>query len=191
MEWTKDDVADLIAFTQSIDSDDIKVKEQIKKVLLDNRYIIHTLNNKELEAAEAEADEYYGINILPYYIISPTQTNIQNFICFEVNYDELNRYNSVVKKLNVVFYVLCNQKNIIDEDTGVARHDLLASLIQYDFNFTNYLGSKLRLVSDVSNVVDTEYACRILTFEQITDNNLVKTPYKDGTRSQARLANKI
>lgn len=186
MEWTQQDVAELQAFTTTIDSDDIKCKEQIKKILLNNRFIIHVLNNKELEEVDAEPDEYYGINILPYYIINPTQTNVQNFICFEINYDELNRYNSEVKKLNIVFYILCHHDNIIDEDTGISRHDLLASLIQYDFNFSNAFGQKIRLVSDVTNVVDNHYAARILTFEQITDNNLTKT-----YNGNPRLANKF
>ena len=186
MEWTQDDIAKLQAFTQTIDSDDIKIKEQIKEKLLNNKYIIHVLNNEELEKLDSEADEYYGINILPYYIVSPTQTNVQNFVCFEINYEELDRYNSAVKKLNIVFYILCHQKNIIDEDTGISRHDLLAALIQHDFNFTNYFGKKIKLKSDVSNVVDTNYACRVLTFEQITDNNLVKT-----YNNQPRLANKF
>lgn len=186
MEWTQQDVAELQAFTTTIDSDDIKCKEQIKKILLNNRFIIHVLNNKELEEVDAEPDEYYGINILPYYIINPTQTNVQNFICFEINYDELNRYNSAVKKLNIVFYILCHHDNITDEDTGVARHDLLAALIQHDFNFSNEFGQKIRLVSDVSSVVDNHYASRTLTFEQITDNNLTKT-----YNSNPRLANKF
>lgn len=186
MEWTQDDIAELQAFTQTIDSDDIKIKEQIKEKLLNNKFIIHVLNNEELEKLGAEADEYYGVNILPYYMISPTQTNVQNFVCFEINYDELDRYNHCVKKLNIVFYVLCHQKNIIDKDTGISRHDLLASLIQYDFNFSNDFGKKIKLISDVSNVVDTNYSCRVLTFQQITDNNLVKT--KNGS---PRLSNKF
>ena len=36
MEWTKEDVTALLAFKKTIDSDDIKVKEQIKKILLNN-----------------------------------------------------------------------------------------------------------------------------------------------------------
>lgn len=194
MEWTQQDTDALRQFTTTIDSDDIKVKEKIKQVLLDNRFIIKTLNNKELEDVDAEPEEYYGINILPYYMISPTQTNVQNFICYEVAYNELDRYNSAVKKLNIVFTILCNDKtimddpdkenNIIDDGTGIPRHDLLAALIQDTFNYTNYFGRKIKLVSDVPSTVDTHYACRVLTFEQITDNNLVKTS------GQPRLANK-
>lgn len=186
MEWTQSDKEALVAFKETIDSDNIKIKQKIKKTLLNNRFIIHVLNNKELEEAEAEPDDYFGVNILDYYMISPTQHNVQNFICYETNYDELNRYNSTVKIMQVVFYILCEQKNIKDEDTGIARHDLLAALIQDQFNYTNMFGSKLKLVSDVCGVVDTNYAGRTLTFEQVTDNNVIKTI--NGT---PRFANKI
>lgn len=176
MEWTMEDKEALQSFKNAIDSDDIKVKEQIKKVLLNSRFIIHVLNNKELEESDAEPDDYFGINILPYILVTPTQTNVQNFICYEVNYDTLSQYNKSIKLLNITFYILCEQKNIIDKDTGIAKHDLLASLIQYEFNFTNYIGGgKIELVSDTSSVVDSNYATRTLVFRQMTDNNLVKT----------------
>jgi len=186
MEWTQEDVAELQKFTTTIDSDDIKVKEQIKQMLLNNRFIIHVLNNKELEDAGAEPDEYYGINILPYYLIEPIQSNVKNYICFEIAYDELMRYNSAVKRLNIIFHILCHHDSITDEDTGVARHDLLAALIQHDFNFSNNFGKKIKLVADQSRPVDNHFAARTLTFEQITDNNLTKT-YNDNPR----LANKV
>lgn len=195
MEWTKEDSEALLSFKTAIDSDDIKVKEKIKQILLNNRFIIHVLNNKELEDADCEPDEYFGINILPYYLIEPTQTNIQNFICFEVDYDMASSYqyskshkslNSTIKTLRVIFHVLCEQKNVVDKETGIARHDLLAALIQDQFNWTNYFGTKLMLVSDVSGVIDGKYASRTLIFEQTTDNNIVKTI--DNT---PRLINKI
>ena len=184
MKWTKEDRDKLLSFKQNYDSDDIRVKEKIKQLLLENRYIIHVLNNKELEENDCEPDEYFGVNILPYYIISPTQTDVENFLCFEIQYDESSSFrynkshsslNSTIKNLRIVFYILCNNKNIIDKETGIARHDLLAALIQDQFNWTNYFGPKIMLVSDVPNVVDNNYASRVLTFEQTTDNNIVKT----------------
>ncbi len=185
MEWTNEDRAKLLSMKETVDSDDIKVKEGIKKILLENRYIIHVLNNKELEEADAEIDEYFGVNILPYYIIQPTQHNVQNFICYEVAYDEVNKYNTAVKTLRIIFYILCEHKNLIDKETGMARHDLLAALIQDQFNFSNDFGAKIHLISDVPTVVDNDYACRTMIFKQIADNNLVKT--KDGI---PRFANK-
>lgn len=175
MEWTNEDREYLLKFKDAVDSDDVKIKEGIKKILLQNKYIVHVLNNKELEEADSEPEDYFGVNILPYYIINPTQHNVQNFVCYEVSYKDIDRYNSAVKQQTIIFYVLCEQRNNKDLETGIARHDLLAALIQDQFNNTNYFGNKLTLVSDVAGVVDGDYASRTLTFEQRTDNNLIRT----------------
>ena len=71
------------------DSDDIRIKEKIKKKLLENNKLIYVLNNKELLEADAEPDDYYGVNILPYYLIHPTQHSSNNFICFTTDYKDL------------------------------------------------------------------------------------------------------
>lgn len=175
MQWTDEDREALLAFGEKIDCDDLKVKEQIKKVLLNNRFIIHVLNNKELEESDAEPDEYYNVNILPYYMIPDVQSSTKNFLCYEVGYKDLNRYNRSVKMLQIVFHILCHKEDIIDQETSLARHDLLAALVQDEFNFTNYFGAKIELVGDIPSTTDTKYATRTLTFEQITDNNLVKS----------------
>ena len=175
MKWTEEDSAYLRSYRNIVDYDGIKIKEQIKQQLLDNKYIIHVLNNKELEDSEASADESFGKNILPYYLIQPTQTDVENFICYTVGFREENRSNSCVKVLMITFVILCEQKNIIDKDTSLARTDLLAALIQDQFNYINYFGRKVHIVRDEESVVDNVYATRTLIFEQETDNNLVKT----------------
>lgn len=175
MDWTSDDLKYLRSYKQIMDSDDIKIKEQIKKKLIDNKYIIHVLHNKELENAEAEADEYFGINILPYYMINPTQHNVENYLCYEVSYDELDRFNKSAKLLEIIFYVLSHNKDAIDPETGIARHDLLAALILNQFDWTNIFGAKIHCTSDRPSIVDNDYLCRTLIFQQITDNNVAKT----------------
>lgn len=175
MKLSADELKELRNLKTNIDSDDIRIKNKIKEKLLDNYKIIYALNNKELEECDAEPDEYYGVNILPYYMITPTQTNVQNYICFETQYDELDRYNKAVKYMQIIFYVLCEQKNIIDKNTSIARHDLLASLLVQEFNYTNYFGAKIRCISNEPSVVDNSYSCRTIVFEQISDNNLVET----------------
>lgn len=175
MELSQDEIKELRELKTNLDSDEIRIKEIIKKKLLENNKIIYVLNNKELQDADAEVDDYYGINILPYYIINQTQTNVKNYICYEVGCDEINDDNKVVKYMQITFYILCDQKNIIEESTYIARHDLLAALIINQFNWTNYFGQRIHCISNKPSVVDTDYACRTLIFEQITDNSLVKT----------------
>ena len=191
MQWTDKDVEFLRQFRHTVDYDGIKVKERVKKILLDNRFIIHVLNNKELEDNDAEPADYFGINILPYYMIQPTQTDVQNFICYTVGFKKEYNYNHSASKIMfnkimvLTFVIMCEQKNIIDRDTSLPRTDLLAALIQDQFNNTNYLGATMRLMEDQESVVDNKYAARTLVFHQLTDNNLVRT--RDGI---ARLANK-
>ncbi len=185
MQYTQDDIKYLQAFRDNIDYDPIKCKQKVKEMLLENKHILHVLNNKELEAAEAEPSDYFGINIFPYYIIAPTQHNVQNFVTFQVSYDELARFNKAMKSLQVIFIVLCHVDNITEEATSLPRHDLLGALIQDQFNFTNICGKKIKLVEDKEIVVDNDYSGRQMVFEQFTDNNFVRT------RSDiARLSNK-
>lgn len=170
--------AELRAYRTNLDSDDVFCKEIIKDKLLKNNKIIYLLNNKELQDAGASNDEYFGTNILGYYMITPTQTNVQNFICYEVQFDEVARYNKKIKYGQIIFYILCEQKTLTEKTTGLARHDLIAALIMEEFNWTNCFGTQVSCISDKASVVDTDYACRTLIFEMETPNNLIKNQYR-------------
>ena len=193
-EWTPEDSKRLASLKYVTDYDCIRIKEIIKKKLLANDDIIHVLDNKELQEADAENDEYFWKNIFPFYLIPEAQTDSKNFICFTIGYENVERnftnsshtYNDLQRHLHIVFVILCERKNIKDRDTGVARHDLLGALIQNEFNFTNYFGRKIELISDEESVVDNVYLCRTLVFSQVTDNNMTKTQYG----SPSRLVNK-
>lgn len=174
MEWTSEDRQKLLSYRTIVDNDNIKIKQKIKSVLLENKYIYHVLNNKTLEDVGAEPDEYFDVNILDYYIIKPTQSKVDNFICYTTSFDELGRYNQSKKFQEITFSVLCHIDSLIDKETGIKRHDLLAALIMDQFDYTNYFGGKIHCVSDKETVVDTDYIARILIFQQVVDANLVK-----------------
>lgn len=175
MTLTDAEKAKLRSYKTSPDCDDVRFKEIIKEKLLDNRLIIYVLNNQKLQEANAPVDEYYDVNILPYYLIKPTQVDVQNFICYEVDFDEESRYNDKFKHGTIVFYILCEQKNIKESITGIARHDLLAALVLEEFNWKNYFGTQIHCISDEASVIDSDYASRTLVFEMTTFNNLVRT----------------
>lgn len=179
MELTKEQLQNLLELKKYVDSDNIRIKEIIKKSLIENPYIIYLLNNKELEDVEADPSDYLGVNILPMFMIHPTQHNVQNFICYEVGFRELDRYNSKMKILQITFYILCEEKTNIEKRTGIARHDLLGSVILDIFNWSNLFGGQIHCVSDMASVTDNDYATRTIIFEQYTDNNLTKT--RNGT----------
>lgn len=189
-EWTKEDSKRLASYKYVTDNDNIRIKEIIKQKLLANDDILHVLDDKELQEANAENDEYFGRTILPFYMITPTQVNVKNYICYTVGYENVERnftnssrmYNDLQRHLHIVFVILCEEKNIRDRDTGIARHDLLAALIVNEFNFTNFFGRRIQLVSDNESVVDSKYLARTLVFSQITDNNVTKTQYGNPSR---------
>lgn len=175
MELTKEQIEFLRGFKRNVDDDNIRYKQIIKETLINNDMILYLLNNKKLEEQDADASDYLDTNILDYYLIHPTQFDVQNFICFEIETRELDRYNSNMKKLNIIFYILCEEKNIKEKTTGIARHDLIAAVIKDIFNWDNHFGGQIHCISDIPSVVDNDYACRTLIFEQHTDNNLAKT----------------
>lgn len=189
-QWTKEDSKRLASLKYVTDCDDVRIKEVIKQKLIANDDIIHVLDNKDLQESGAENDEYFGVNIRPYYMVPDAQTDSQNYICFTVGYENVERnftnssrmYNDLQRHLHITFVILCEQKNIKDRDTGIARHDLLAALIQNEFNFTNYFGRKIVLTSDNESLVDNKWPCRTLVFSQVTDNNVTKTTYGSPTR---------
>lgn len=163
---------ELIDYKYNVGSDNIQYKEIIKKKLINNTKIIHSLNNKDLDPDCP--DDYYGINILPYYLLVNTQTINRNYICFETSFDEVARYNDVMKLGQIIFYIVCDNKDILDSETGIARHDLLAALITDEFNWCNEFGTQIKLVSDRPTAIDSQYVGRTLIFEQMSPNSIVK-----------------
>lgn len=175
LDITTQDIEELRAFRNSLDNDNIRWKEKIKEKLLSNKQLLYILDNKELQEADADPDAYFGESILPYYIISPTQSSSKNFVCYEVEFREEARYNSTIKVADIIFYCLSEQKSVIDKTTYLAKHDLMAALIQNQFNWKNFFGCQMHIVSDRPSVTDNNYATRTLIFEGEMPNNMVRT----------------
>lgn len=177
MKWTEEDKQRLLSYRNTLDSDDIKLKQEIKNILLSRKDIIHVLNNQELEKEEAEPDDYFGVNIFPFYLVSDTQHNVQNYICFETNSERVNRYaETVYKRQQIIFYVLCETKNCIDTETSLPRHDLLSALILDAFNYKVMSCGRIHISVSKPSVTDNNYCTRTLIFEcEKVDRNLVKT----------------
>lgn len=176
MEWTKEDKQKLLSYRNTLDSDDIKLKQEIKEILLSRKDIIHVLNNKELEKADAEIDDYFGINILPYFQISQTQHDVQNFLCFETSFERVSRYaETPLKRQQIIFYILCESKNCIDKETSLPRHDLLSALVLDAFDYKVLSCGRIHISQSKPSITDNNYVTRTLIFECDTDRNIVKT----------------
>lgn len=168
----------LIDLKNKPNEDDIRYKEIIKQKLLEDDILIWLLNNKELEDAEAENDEYFGKNIRPMFIIPETQTDVQNFLCYETSFDDTARYNPAIKYQEIIFYILCHKDNGIVDEIGAARQDLIAGIIIDKFNGSNIFGNQLKLISDKPSVTDGNYTTRTLVFEQKGTDSLTRADGK-------------
>ena len=186
MKLTDVELAELRRYRNEPDEDNVRYKQIIKKKLLENNKLLYLIHNKELEDEEAEADEYLGVNILPYYLINPTQTNVQNFICFETAFENVSRGNSVMKNQQIIFYILCHHADLNVAELSSPRHDIIAAEITNMFQGCNDFGTQLKLMSDKPSVTDNDYATRTLVFAQITTNSITNENRTTGLRTGFR-----
>lgn len=191
----KDLLNKLRAYADTPDDDNIRYKEKIHDALLSNAELLYALNNEELESELfdeddnllideetgellGEVDRYFGdnSNIRPYLFIPDTQTDVKHYVCYQVAFDELPRYQNVQKYTEITFNIFVNGKDRTDKLTGIPRHDLIASIIREKFNWSNIFGMQTHLISSKESVTDNNYLVRTLIF-QITDvNSITYTP---------------
>lgn len=176
MRLSEQELKELLLLKRKQNSDDIYYKELIKRELVKNNKLIYALHNTELEGMEASNDEYFDNNIRDHYVIPRTQTIPLHYLCYEVSFNKISGMNKVIKKGQVIMYILCDTKDIRDEFTGVARHDLIASIIINEFNWSNVFGNQFMLVQDKAGVTDGEYCLRTLVFEGNVTNSLANNP---------------
>ena len=204
---TKEDLLNkLRAYASTPDDDNIRYKEKIHDALLSNVELLYALNNEELESELfdednnllideetgellGEVDRYFGdnSNIRPYLFIPDTQTDVKHYVCYQVAFDELPRYQNVQKYTEITFNIFVNGKDRTDKLTGIPRHDLIASIIREKFNWSNIFGMQTHLISSKESITDNNYLVRTLIF-QITDvNSITYTPLGEKSLSINKL----
>ena len=144
---------DMIAFidntcgdkSSTVKYDDIeRYKFKILRILLSDTDILRTLNNKKLEEQiqdwnEPNGDIYRDVNIFSFLKIPDTQSEVVNFICFEVNDVELPyAMDSGIKK-QIRFRTVSHEDDF-RTDYGIHRQDLLAAIIKRKFDRTSEFG---------------------------------------------------
>lgn len=196
---TKNDLLNkLRAYKESPDDDVILYKQKIKNALLSNPCLLYSLNDKKLESELfdkngninwewnedtkqyeplGEWDRYFGgtSNIRPYLFIPDTQTEVKHYICYQVSFDEMPRYQDTLKYTNVTFTIFVHGNDRNDKLTGIPRHDLIASIIRERFNWSNIFGMQTHLVSSKESTTDNNYIVRTLVFQVVDTNGIVKT----------------
>ena len=190
----------LRAYADTPDDDNIKYKDIIRKALLSCPELLYALNNKELESELfdedgnllidkdtgellGEVDRYFGdnSNIRPSLFIPDTQTTVNSYMCYQVMFDELPRYQNIYKYNEIIFNIFVNGKDRTDKLTGIPRHDLIASIIRERFNWSSIFGMQSKLISSKESITDNDYVVRTLIFQIEDTNSIVYTPFDENS----------
>lgn len=193
---TKDDLLNkLRSYANNPDDDNIRYKNIIKKKLLNCPELLYAFNDKELEQELfdengnilmddegnliGEVDRYFGnhSHIRPILFFPETETDVDNYLCYQIQTNDASAYNNTQKITQVVFTIFAHGHNAIDDLTGIPRHDLIASIIREKFNWTNIFGPQIYLCSNKETLMDNNYLVRTLMFELTDTNGIVNTPY--------------
>lgn len=196
---TKNDLLNkLRAYKTTPDDENIQYKKKIEKALMLNPCLLYALNEKSLESELfdddgninwewneetkeyeplGEWDRYFGgtSNIRPYLFIPDTQTEVKHYICYQVSFDEMPRYQDTLKYTNVTFTIFVHGNDRNDKLTGIPRHDLIASIIRERFNWSNIFGMQTHLISSKESTTDNNYIVRTLVFQVVDTNGIHKT----------------
>ena len=196
---TKNDLLNkLRAYRTTPDDENIQYKKKIEKALMLNPCLLYALNEKSLESELfdddgninwewnedtkeyeplGEWDRYFGgtSNIRPYLFIPDTQTEVKHYICYQVSFDEMPRYQDTLKYTNVTFTIFVNGNDRNDKLTGIPRQDLIASIIRERFNWSNIFGIQTHLISSKESTTDNNYIVRTLIFQVVDTNGIYNT----------------
>lgn len=196
---TKNDLLNkLRAYRTTPDDENIQYKKKIEKALMLNPCLLYALNEKSLKSELfdddgninwewnedtkeyeplGEWDRYFGgtSNIRPYLFIPDTQTEVKHYICYQVSFDEMPRYQDTLKYTNVTFTIFVHGNDRNDKLTGIPRHDLIASIIRERFNWSNIFGMQTHLISSKESTTDNNYIVRTLIFQVVDTNGIYNT----------------
>lgn len=151
------------------DNDTSYDKQLILNEIYSDKDILILLNNLELDINIPE--DFRNINIFTTLLVPETQTDVRNFICFDVNHIEDIRTNNIMLNKEVVFMTIAHQ-NDMSTDYGIDRQDMLALLIKKHFDWSNLLGLQLKRISDKGYVSENKYNYRIIKYHSINTNGL-------------------
>lgn len=183
----KEMLAKLRNYATAPDDDNIRIKERIKQILLNCPELLYALHNKELEGElfdkngnltpDGEWDRYFGVgsSIRPTILIPETQDLVANYLCYKVDFQEVSSFNKVEKNCRISFVIYCHEADSIDKETGIARHDLIGSIIRETFNWSNYFGPECKLIFEQESITDKKYLTRTMIFESRMANGITKT----------------
>ena len=180
----------LRAYLHEPDDDTIRLKNKIADMLKKNPALLWALNAEEYYSQlfnddgtlneTGEWDVYFGENSLirPFLFIPETQDIVANYLCYQVSTQENLRYNDKMKYLIVTFTILVHEQNAIDKETGIARHDLIASILREILAWSGFAMASAVPIYENESVTDNNYITKVLKYQVALPNNLVVTKNK-------------
>lgn len=179
--------------------DNERYKYRIMKLLTENQDVLWTLHNKELEEKYSyttkdetgneivmlNGDTYRDVSIFNFLKIPGIQSEVKNFICFEVNDVEQLRYNKDLIIKNIIFRTVSHEDDY-KTDWGIARQDLLAAIIQSEFDWSNLFGLHVEKIADRGKVAENGYYYREFIYETTVPNNSVNKAKNGGVTWNGR-----
>lgn len=177
----------LRGYSVNPDDDNIRWKNKVKTTLLNSPELLYAIHDSELENelfdedgnlnTDGEWDAYFGehSHIRPYLFIPQVQTDVSTLVCYQVSFNSTPKYNEIEKYGTLTFYIICYGSDIIDQETGISRHDLISAILCEKFNWSNIFGTKMSLVSNREATTDNNYVMRTLVFQNTTTNSIVET----------------
>lgn len=181
----KEMISMLQSYMTNPDDDTIRLKEKIKEMLLSCPQLLWALHNEEYESElfnedgtlneTGEWDVYYGDTSLirPFLFIPETQDVVANYICYQTSTDENMRYNSEMKYFIITFTIIVHEKDSMDEQTGIARHDLIGSIIRELMAWSSVTVAHAVPIYESESVTDSNYITKVLRYQATMPNNLV------------------
>ena len=144
-------------------------KDIILKKLYEDKDLLEVLNNANLNIEQPE--DFYNVNIFSYLKVPDTQSQVKNFVCFEINDTEDLYTNDLMINKIVTFMTICHKEDV-ETSYGVNRQDLLAFFIKDVFQWSNYFGTRLKKIYDTGGVSENGYYYRTIRFKTINTNGL-------------------
>lgn len=199
---------ELRAYATTPDDETTQYKEKIRQTLLKCPELLYALHEEELEQELfietkdennntvvvlnidaktgemlGEVDRYFGTNsnIRPMIFVPQTQDKGKHYVCYQVMFDELPKYNDVQKYTQIIFTIFVDGDDREDELTGLPRHDLIASIIRKRFNWSNIFGMQTHIISSKESTTDNNFVVRTIVFQLVDTNGIVDT--KNNTTS--------
>ena len=146
-------------------------KQRLQEDFCKDVDIIELLNNKELIDKNVKPEDYVGINIFPYMHIPQTQSEVNNFLCFEINVTQTIRNNDIMLAQTLLIRTISHEQDISTK-YGISRQDLLAMVVKDRLLWSGVVGTSLKLVYDSGKVSESGYYYREMQFDNIVLNGI-------------------